>query len=199
MGPRPGLPGVGEGLAGGGAEAHVFHAAGRGVESRGEDDDVELVEVAVFGDEAFGGEFFDWVGAQIDDVDVRFVELLIVVLFQARSLGAEGMDGFEWGEQVALLRVLDARPRLLGPEVVGFAVGSVGEEHVLVGAEPVSEAAGLPELFVEGFALFWAVVKGVALDEVERKSCKCFQAPGEEIRIIFLFLLFFGERKLRHR
>ncbi len=53
---------------------------------------------------------------------------------------------------------MDARPRLLGPEVVGFAIGSEGEKHVLIGGEPEFEALGLLELFVEGFALFWGVV-----------------------------------------
>lgn len=78
-------------------EPHVFHAAGDRVEAGGEGDEVDFMEGAVGGEDAFGFDLDDGVGFDIDDVDVGVVELLVEVLFERGALGAEGVRGLEGG------------------------------------------------------------------------------------------------------
>lgn len=58
----------------------------------------------------------------VHDIDIRAIELLIVVLLETWPLHAEWMRRLDWSEQVALSRIVDSGPLLFRPEVVCFSV-----------------------------------------------------------------------------
>ena len=80
----------------------------------------------------------------IDNVNIGPVELLQICVFEAWSLDTPVVRHVERCKYVPLLRIVNASPLLLGPEVVRFLVGLRVEKVVLVVAQPVAESAILP-------------------------------------------------------
>lgn len=145
----------------------------------------------------------DRVGVEVDELDVGFVDDFVEVLFEGGAFGSPGVRFFLWGEDFLFFGVGHALQDGFAPEIVGFVVGGVVEEHVVVGVEPVFETAFLDELFVvESFALFGGVVKGVFANEIVGEAGE----GGARVldgffvgSVFFLALFFFGvESSLVH-
>lgn len=62
------------------AQAHVRHPTGGDVEAGSNGDDIELVDGAVFGLDTLWSELLNGVGADIHNIYIGTVELLVVVL-----------------------------------------------------------------------------------------------------------------------
>lgn len=96
----------------------AYHAARGDVVASSDGNDIELVDFPISSLNAGFGEFLDRSLVYVDNVDVLAVELLVVVLLQARSLDAPVVRRLEGREQIAFLRVLDSSAYLLAPVVV---------------------------------------------------------------------------------
>ena len=81
------------------------------------------------GEDAPWSDFGNGIGTGVDDVDVGFVELPIVILLHDYSLRTEGIHRVQGGQQVALRWILDAFASPRCPEIVHEPIGfRVGEE-----------------------------------------------------------------------
>jgi hypothetical protein len=123
------------------AKAHVFHSTSHSIEASRQSDEVKLPQLTVGCHNARLGDLFDRIGFDINDVVLRPVHCLVVVLLERWTLGSPRVGSLERSHQITLDRVTDPRPRLLHPELVGFVVGLSVEEVVFVSAEPEFEAA----------------------------------------------------------
>lgn len=85
--------------------------------------------------------------------------------------------------KVPLLRILNPRADFLGPEIVYLAVGFCVEEAILVVTEPVAEAAVLPGLFEEGFALLRRVFERVKFRKGIKEPIEALLAELEGFRV----------------
>ena len=117
----------------------THHATCGDVEARSNGDDIKLIVLPVSSLDAGLSEGCDAVARlerDIDNVNIRTIELLVVVLLEAGALDSEWMRRLERTEKVTLSRIMDASTLLLGPEIVGFAVGLVVVEIVGEVSEP---------------------------------------------------------------
>lgn len=179
------------------SQAHVRHASRDDVEARRDGDDVELVQRAVAREDALGLELNDGRLVDVDDVHVRAVELLVEVLLETRPLHAEGMRRLERSEEIAFAWVADAIADILGPEIIRASIRLCVKEHVLVIPKPVPKPTMIPELVVEGFLLFVAILEGVFLAPAEQEPAETPLAELVQTRIVFLgVLLFLGGQGL---
>src|SRR6202008_2975202 len=88
-----------------------------------------------------------------DNMDVRLIVRLVVVLLEARPLNAERM---QWLHRCKLLRdcrILDPRTHLVAPDRIGGIVGRLVAQYVLVRADPREEAAPVPQISYAVFCL----------------------------------------------
>ena len=91
-----------------------------GVEACGQDDDVELVLLAVLHLDTSLSESLNGVFFERNDINVVLVVDLVVALFEGWSLGSEGVVlVFERrGKNVSLLWVVDSCSSFVGPEFI---------------------------------------------------------------------------------
>src|SRR5271165_3405632 len=125
-----------------GSQVQGLQRAGQGIETGGENDDVEFVFPATCPDALFGNFFNAAVGIGIDQKNVILVEGLVVVGVQRLALGAVGVAfGYQlFGYDRVFHGLADLALDVVGAQVVGLLV----EEHVLVVGQPEGEAAGVP-------------------------------------------------------
>lgn len=164
-------------------------------------DHVEFVLGPVLEPDALLGDVGDAVVLDVDDVHVGPVELLVVVLLQARPLDAEEVRHLLGRQDLALARVPDADADVVPPEVVGLLVRLGIEEHVLVVAEPESEAAVVPERAVEGLALLGRVIEGPALVHSVEEAAEALLPQLEQpwVPLLGAVLLLGRQHALAHR
>ena len=155
------LPLILERFAANVAKTHGRHAAGDHVEAGSNADNVEVMVRAILQIDARFIEADDAIVLDVNDIDVGSVELLKVCILQTRSLDAPVVRHCERCKYILLLRVIETRSLLFGPEIVCLLVGLLVKQVVLVVAQPVAEASILPKLFVELLSFFWSVVKGI--------------------------------------
>lgn len=120
----------------------------------GDGDDIKLVMVSIFQLDTSLSKLSNGVILDVNDIYVRPIELLVVVLLEAWPLDAEEMRRFERRKNIALSRISNAGSLILCPEVVGFTICFCVVEHVLVVAQPIPEAAMVPKRMVECFSFF---------------------------------------------
>ena len=163
-------PVVGDGAAVDALDVQLRERARDAVEARGEDEHVDFDEAFVRAEPRLG-DFEDGRFVHVDELDVRLVDHFVVPLLERRALRAPWMRRHLRSEDLLFLGILDPGEDVLAPEVVGFVVGFLVEEHVFVGCEPVSEAAFLDqELVVEFLPLLGAVLKGVLFGKIVGKA-----------------------------
>src|SRR6266852_1606149 len=134
-------------LAVGAASVDAGQAAREEIEPRRQYENVEL-HFPVLRLDTRRRHSFDWGLEQVDNMDVRLIVRLVVVLLQGRPLNAERM---QWLHRCKLLRdggILDPRAHLVAPERIGGIVDLLVAQHVLVRAEPKEETAPVPQLLV---------------------------------------------------
>ena len=114
-----------------------------GVETGGEHENVEL-ELRVGRLHALRRDALDGCLTNVYQRHVVLVEQVVEVLLQRRSLAAKRMHRIGGCQFFLQPRVIDARPRLVAPEVVGQPVRRFVIEDVGEGAHPEMETALLP-------------------------------------------------------
>src|SRR6202008_1598739 len=82
---------------------------------------------------------------QVDNMDVRLIVRLVVVLLQARPLHAEGMQWLHWCKLLRYGWILDPRAHLVAPERIGGFVGLLVAQYFRVRTEQRPEAASVPQ------------------------------------------------------
>lgn len=125
------------------ADIHLVEAAYDGVEAGGADYAVKLVMVFC-GADAVPCDLLDGRFVDINEVGLRRVKELVEAVLDGDALAADGVGFRHRRELLLYTRIVDASARLVPPEVVGFGVGVVREEHVVVCREPEVEVALLP-------------------------------------------------------
>src|SRR5215469_18313936 len=117
-------------LAVGAANVDAGQAARQEIEPRRQYENVEL-DFPVLSLDAGRRHPFDWGLEQVDDLDVRLIVRLVVMLLQARPLHTERMQRLR---RCKLLRddgILDPRTHLVAPERIGGILGLFVAEYVL--------------------------------------------------------------------
>src|SRR5262249_38600236 len=125
---------------------------GHGVETGGENDDVEFVIAAAGADAPFGDCFDAAVGLGIDQKHVILVVGFVVVGVERLALGAIGVALGDqlFGDRRVFHRAADLALDVIGAQIIGLLT----EEHVLVVGQPKGEAAGVPHPVEVPLALF---------------------------------------------
>src|SRR5437899_1466275 len=120
---------------------------------------------------------FDWGLEQADNLNVRLIVRLVVVLLQGRPLNAERM---EWLHRCKLLRdggILDPCAHLVTPERIGGIVGLLVAQYVLVRADPREEAAPVPQILVGRLPFLLGNIERVLRNDI-------IVEPGEGLRAL---------------
>src|SRR3546814_2576726 len=86
----------------------------------------------------------DRVCLQINQRNMVLRENLVISLFQRRSLRAERMRRFGWGEFLGQIGIGDPRANLVAPEIVGVAIGCAIGKQVGEVVVPEPQSASLP-------------------------------------------------------
>src|SRR5215469_5178833 len=129
------------------ANVDAGQAARQEIEPRRQNENVEL-DFPVLRLDTRRGHSFDWGLDEVDNLDVRLIVRLVIVLLQGRPLNAERM---QWLHRRKFLRdrgILDSRAHLVAPERIGGIVGLLVAQYVLVGADPGEEAAPVPQILI---------------------------------------------------
>src|SRR5262249_23510653 len=141
------------------ADSHAQQRAGAEVEASRPDDDVELL-LAVGRLDAARGQTKDRRLAEVDELDVRPVEDLVVARHEWRSFLTETIARDQLRRRFG---IIDDAPNLLGEEMAPRRVRVVIEEQVGVVGGELSEPLTVPHRLVELAALLVSVVKGGAI------------------------------------
>src|SRR3984957_13712101 len=120
--------------------------ARHGIEPGSEDENVEVMLAGGRLDPA-ARHRFDRGFAEIDKAHIGLIEDLIEVLFERRPFGAIGMKRLGRCEDLGNGRILDPRPRLVAPKIVGGAVRLFVRKEVVERANPGRKATDLPNAF----------------------------------------------------
>jgi len=114
------------------AKTHGCHAAGDHVKATSNADDVKVMVRAIRQIDTVFIEADDSIVLDVDDVNVGSIKLLKVSILETRSLDTPVVRHVEWCEYVLLLRVIDARSLLFGPEIICLLVSFLIKEIVLI-------------------------------------------------------------------
>jgi hypothetical protein len=147
------------------------------------------------------GELGDGVVFDVNDINIRPVELLVVILFQTGPLHAEKVRHLQWCQDVPLPGVADSISYMFGPEIVCFLVGISIDQHVLVVTKPEAESSVVPQLVVKCVTIIWGIIKCILLIHgVEESTKALFAVFVKAVVPLFSEILFFwGEHALLHR
>ena len=183
------------------AKAHGCHAAGGDVKASGDNDYVEIIVCAILQLDAGLIEFDDGVVLDVDNVDIVSIELLEVAMLQTRTFDAPRVRWFQRRQKVPFGRIIDASALLFGPEIVHRSVGLGIEEIVLVVAEPVAEAAVLPELLEKRLTFFGCIFERASFGKRVQEAAEATLAEIEEFWVPPFGLVLFlgGEWAAAHR
>src|ERR1700722_17216879 len=151
--------------------------ARHGIEPGSEDENVEVMLAGGRLDPA-ARHRFDRGFAEIDKAHIGLIEDLIKVLFERRPFGAIGMKRLGRCEDLGNGRILDPRPRLVAPEIVGGAVRLFVRKEVVERANPGRKATDLPNPFERRPPLVFGYLGRGLLEE--------FVVEAAERRVAFL-------------
>lgn len=149
--------------------------------SRGDGNNVNFIVRAVLKRNTSLRELLNPVIFDIDYIDIRPVELLVVTVLEARTLHTEEMRHLLWSKNLHLPRILDSLASLSEPIVIPDLVRLGIDQAVLVYAHPVPEPAVSPDLVIEGLPLLRRVVKRILLAPVVMESGKALLSEQEEL------------------
>lgn len=137
------------------------------------------------------GKLLDRIVLDINNIHILPVELLVVIILQARSLDAKVMRHvfYRRRKKIPLLRVTDPVACLFRPELVRLLIRLGIEQVVLVHSNPVPKTAILPDLLIQSLTVLGRIIKGVLLVPVVVETRKAIFAVAEQLGVELLGLV----------
>src|SRR5450631_96132 len=165
-------------------EVQGLQRAGHGIETGGENDDVERIYLITRADTPFGDFLNPTVGFRIDQGYVGLVEGLVVVGVQRLALGAVGvaLGNQLLGDGRVFHGLADLALDVVGAQVIGL----LREEHVLIVGQPKGEPAGVPHPVELTLSLFGRGLQRRLRQEVMLLAEERFPDPLGDALIIRL-------------
>lgn len=167
-------PVVRDSAAVGALDVELGKRSSHGVEARGQNDDIYLYDTTVACLNTLLSNTDDWIGINVNDVDMVHGHHFVEVLLQAGSLCAPWMWWHLWRKELLLLWVWDSLANSISPELICLVIGFLIEEHIVVCRKPVLEATVLDhELVVELLSLLRRIIPSRFVQEVVCEAGEC--------------------------
>jgi hypothetical protein len=168
---------------------HIRHPSSDDVEAGGDGDYVEFMECPVASEDSLRFELNDGRLVNVNNVNVRAVELLVEVLLETWSFDTGGVGRLKRSKKVTFPWIPNAIADISSPEVISASIGLGIKQNILVIPKPVSKPTMIPEFVVKGFLLFMIIFKYVLLVPAEKETTKAFLSKFVETGIMFLGVL----------